>query len=296
MVRSISPLLTCLTITDKHSPFRWMGSWCAVYAPGVQLKAERRVERSRRLVRPANRRGRVASDRRKSQRALTRSAPLLVETSVPHAIERSMRRLARIDKLDNRFSAQVTRSLLSLAKLDKELSILGSSYEKKLGGRGGPGLRAQPSDYLENVAFSRYTGMRRMVQRLESACSGHWGLPRDATFKRLRMVTERVGGTLYLSDDPIWRAIPRRSEANTREYFRRITPPARFKNELVECRCSLCRRSTLCPSGHGLPSGERCCRFCDHDRHPPATPAAYRGRGSGRVRETKPRGGASSRS
>jgi len=190
-----------------------MGCWCAVYAPAVRVKAEGRPERARRRnrYRAANRRGLGASFRRKERRALSRSAPRRNETEVPQAIGRSMRKLSRIEKLDDRFSRQIYRSLDSIRRESLELEKLGASYERLSKGNGVMGIltRHTTKDYLEDLAFARYKGIRRLTERLMQACMGHWGFPHDATLKRLSMTVDRAGGKLYMSDDPLWRAVPR---------------------------------------------------------------------------------------
>lgn len=181
------------------------------------MKAERRPERARRRCRhrAANRRGLGASLARKERRALSRSAPRKNETEMPQAMERSMKKLSRIGKLDDRFSKQVSRSLDTIRRESLELDLLGASYERLSKGNGVMGVltRHTTKDYLEDLAFARYKGIRRMTERLVHACMGHWGYPRDVALKRLSMVVDRAGGKLYLSDDPLWRAVPRMKPA-----------------------------------------------------------------------------------
>lgn len=260
---------SCLTRTDKTSPFRWMGVWCAVYASDVHLKAERRPERAcrrfspRKEKRPANRRGHGASVRRKEERALTRSVPRLNETVMPQAIDRSMRKLSRIGKTDDRFKKQVYRTLESLARESRVLDELGDSFGKEVPTSG---ITAKRVDFLENLAVSRYLGIRRMTERLLLACEGHWGLPRDDTLRRLRMVTERAGNKLYFSDDPIWRAIPRWKPSAITSHYDELSI-VRFKHEVRRCVCKICRLATICPNEHYVNPGSINCRFCEWVRH-----------------------------
>lgn len=265
---------SCLARTDNTSPFRWMGVWCAVYAPGVQLKAERGSERTcrrRRRHRPANRRGKGSSFDRRERRALARSVPRKIDVLVPHAMERSMKRLNRIDYLDRRFSSYVSRTLTTLASEGKLLEDLGRSYENQSKGKGLPHesyrLVSTTADYLEGLSASRYLGIRRMTERLVRACSGHWGYPHDVTLRRLRMVTEKIGGTVYLSDDPVWRAVPRVRTAELKRWEREKFPAPQFTNDALMCHCRGCRVSTLCSSGHSVSAGCLNCRWCDWVRH-----------------------------
>lgn len=176
-----------------------------------------------------------------------------------------MNRLARIDKMDQRFSSYVSRTLTSLAKESGVLDELGKSYRLRSSGKAR--LTAGTADYLEDLAVARYTGIRRMTERLVQACAGHWGFPHDVTLKRLRMVTERAGQRVVLSDDPIWRAVPRRRLADLKKWEQERFPPAQFKNEGLTCHCRRCRVSTLCSGGHAVGAGHINCRWCDWVRH-----------------------------
>lgn len=176
-----------------------------------------------------------------------------------------MKKLARIDYLDRRFSSYVSRTLNSLAKESEVLEELGRSIESQ--SKGKARITASTKDFLENLGSARYVGIRRMTERLVRACSGHWGYPRDVTLKRLRMVTEKVGNRVYLSDDPIWRAVPRMKPSDVRRWKNETFPPPQFKNEGVTCHCRQCRTSVSCICGRGISAGYINCRWCDFVRH-----------------------------
>lgn len=176
-----------------------------------------------------------------------------------------MKKLNRIDYLDRRFSSYVSRSLGTLARESKVLEDLGASLESQSKGKGR--LVRTTEDFLVDLSASRYLGIRRMTERLVRACAGHWGLPHDVTLKRLRMVTEKIGNRVYLSDDPIWRAVPRVRIAELKKWEREKFPAPQFKNEVQTCSCRVCRVSIDCICGRGVSAGALNCRWCDFVRH-----------------------------
>jgi len=266
MRRTCLRKLTCLVRTDNSSPFRWMGAICAVYAYSVQLKAERRSERTcRRRRRPAKRRGVGSLRRSRERRAMVRSAPRIYETDMLRAMEFSARKLSRIDKLDNRFATYLSSSLKAIARLKAEVDGIGKSLSEI--DRKDSGTRGKV-DFLEDLASSKLKGERGFVQRLLLACSGRWGLPRDATIKRLSMVADRSGyGSDDPLEDPLWRAIPRLKKHQLVIWQRDNLKHDRIKFESQPCDCKLCRVSVLCSQDHGVSPGNMRCMFCGWLRH-----------------------------
>lgn len=218
MRRTLFTKRTCLHTADNRMLFRWMGCWCAVNAPTVRVKAEQRDEsplkHPRRRKRLAKRRGRVSTHRRRVERASHRRAPQIPEASTPQTNEKSIRRLSRAKKRDQRMGRVISRSLLTIAKLGAEMKELGDTLEKgRLSYSNGKVSRnsmiATTYDFIDNLALSKFRGASRCVARLIPICMGYWGLPRDATLTRLKFVGEMVGDEDSDLGDLPWKTIPR---------------------------------------------------------------------------------------
>lgn len=255
----------CLARADNTSPFRWMGVWCAVHAPCFQEKAEWRAERSR-ARRGSKKRGIGHIMRRKVERARARALPKASEVDPPVAIQRSMRRLSRIDKMDKRFDDLLQRWVVKFNELDATVKSIRSYCATLLFPTDELGRRLTPrpvSRGLQVKGLRTWSRFNRLRESIYKVSMGHWGLPRDLTRRRLEMVgkNELLGRALPRISDEWWLS---RSASARRQ-------PLPVIHEIDPCRCRGCRLSSICPDGHGVGPGERNCRFCSFVRHPKRT-------------------------
>lgn len=264
-----------LVSPDKSSPFRWIGCWCAaVYGTLGYEKAERRVERSR-TRRGTKKRGKGSHLRWLARRALVRVAPD-PEVALIRSAEKAERARARIDKLHDRglgfglkVLARVAEANASLLEIDGKIKDPKRAAKSKLG--------------LRKARDRLRTTLSTLRSRSLDILSGCWGLPRDATSKRIL----RIASAGYLH------AIPRMTLAACamapgdmgaaargqllRAYGKGpVLPPG------VSCPCRSCRTSIVCPDGHGVAPGFRNCVRCGWVRSSCLGPSVRRADGIGR--------------
>lgn len=258
---------------DKFSPFRWMGVWCAVYAPCSQMKAIRGVERSR-TRRGTKKRGRGPILRRRESRALARAAPL-DEEHVIRKILKAENARKRIDKLYDRSLAFCLKLLSRVAETE--------AVVKKMDGRMADPLRSREAKWGLRMARERFRSkLSTQRSRAIGVLSGVWGIPKDAVRHRI----ERLRGKFF-------HAIPRVTlgafamaggevGASARTALMRAYGNGPQLPEEVLCPCRRCRTSILCDNGHGIGAGTRCCRFCPWVRPGCLGPSVRRADGVGR--------------
>lgn len=259
-----------LASPDKSSPFRWIGCWCAVYAPIVEMKAERGVERSR-TRRGTKKRGKGSSLRKSLKRAVARVARDEYLNSLPRKMEKSMRAVERIDKLQMRSLKFGLRLSLRRIRTERKFNEARDQLVDSRRSERDPAHRPLPpriSEILSGVVRNLRPKLAAQRSREIDLFSGVWGIPRDAAVKRLSMIGKH----------PAIRALPRRTlsewatldgepGALARQRLAQIRQAQIAGFERLPCPCARCRLNSLCPLGHGLLAGFRTCGHCDYERH-----------------------------
>lgn len=184
----------CLTRADNTSPFRWMGLWCAVYAPPCQMKAKRRAERSR-ARRGTKKRGRGSTLRRKAERAIASRERRTVRDPARGAAKAERAR-KRIDYLYDRAYTHACR----VSILRRRIEVRWNEVRDQISRSRADFLDPNPILIRRRTSlWSRITGLRSREIRV---FSGIWGLPKNATWQRIKLLSPQ---------HPALRAIPRRT-------------------------------------------------------------------------------------
>lgn len=189
--------------------YRWMGGWCAVYAPAFQEKAITTVERSRRkrrvTPRPAKRRGKESAQRRKKCRAVVRCDP---ETSgtptstgdigIAKAIRaafqrvRAEKRQGRINRYAERYSSWARKRVAAVAVLARSYSV---STSMLISGarKGDYASRLNRGDLLRDQKRN-FDRLRSAKERLVLASMKHSGDSKDFTLMRINLLIQLASG------------------------------------------------------------------------------------------------------
>jgi hypothetical protein len=255
-----------------------MGVWCAVYAPDVQMKADRGVERSC-TRRGTKKRGKGSSMRKTLKRAMARVARDLA-VPLTRKLEKVERSRIRIDKLYERSLGFGFKQLSRVAETESLLKELQGRLEDPTRSRlAKMGLRAARDRTRSTLSTQRSRAIKTL--------SGVWGLPQDATVARINRVRE-----------PCFHAVPRMTLAALGLLSTEAAAAARAAlvraygihgpvlPAEVSCPCKRCRTSVLCDKGHGVAPGVRSCVRCDWVRPGCLGPSVGRTDGIGR-RERK---------
>lgn len=276
-------LIFWLASPDKSSPFRWMGTVCAVYADFVERKAERGVERSR-TRRGTKKRGNGSTLKTKLKRALARVARDESLMSIPRVMEKSAKAMERIDKRHNRglkFALGI-----SLRKKTVEDSL--SSIRERIMD---PTRKRSSKGGLRKARERLTVQLSSLRQKELKYFSALWGLPYDATEKRLSITS--VPPTLALPRVHFsrWAAGNDDVAASLRRAISRHAAEVRVEIKSSPCSCRKCRTHILCPMGHGVSAGRRTCGYCDfvrHDKLSRGRPDVKRASGNGRSERDHP--------
>lgn len=247
---------------DNTNRFRWMGCWCAVYAPPVQEKADSRSERTR-TRRGTKKRGFGSKWRRISERARGRAARDASQAQIPQILYRANRARERIDARHERGCQRALGMTRSRQECEKSLSeVLGkiAGLESMGALPISIGLR-RARKYLRR----RLSSLRR---RELSFWSALWGFPLDATARRIEKIPA-IG---------VERAVPRvplpRWEALLDDVVPPPLPGGRYRPDLPPTRSDvralgnsspreiLPHTASDCSRGIGCPTGVAICRAC----------------------------------
>lgn len=272
----------CLARADNTSPFRWMGVWCAVYAPSLAneggLKGRKTpCPRSIRRHRGTKRRGRGSARKIKLAARMACETNFASLDTIPPHITRAKRTIDRIGYMDERFAKyarnlvdrinQANDKIQSMVRRIDELQHV-NCYGRRVKHSLVSKTRLKP---IRLVCWSNMRLRSSLQERLIGLAIGHWGLPRDLAVRRLLMWHRlKCFKNNAIPRDVRWEERLSAAEAEKARLFENSvrTQALRATNKVRRCSCKRCKYSTICKScEQALDSTALSCWECGWVRH-----------------------------
>jgi len=246
------------------------------------VKAISGAERSLPHKRGRRKRGSGATKRRLQRRAMA-SQRLTDSRPLDRVMRKSMKAMATIDKYQRRNLKFGLRISLRRRMEANVVKSIGDSLRAARGADHGYGFGRTGLDHDRigrlSDAYEYHEKRVKSLRRTEiNFFSGHWGLPRDLTERRLT----------HNDLAPHFRALPRVSieqwSRSRTDFGRQLREAAKAQDlisgkikQIRECFCSKCRVAVLCPEEHYVNPGYVNCAYCDWVRHDGITSRGRRG-------------------
>lgn len=263
-----------LCVPDNYTPIRWMGVWCAVYAPYDQEKADGGGEISR-TRRGTKSRGGGSASRRKLARMVMR-AP----TRKKDPPRRDLRYYARV--------AAYKRAALDRAiKYRNKLRLKRDESAAKL-----LSLKLKTGEQKSANPFAVVRRTDALVEALKRQISNHSKLEKhllELEEKIKLRLTVRIEGRPDRETISSFRSRGTFHTLVVREGVAHAESSDRFVNrnlQRVTCQCKACRCATTCPFDHGIHAGDLLCTRCGFRRHEGRVIKSFRPKVGGKIAGT----------